>query len=101
MRPDRVILGEQIFELRAELLNEPDAISDGFGLAPRFVQEIGNIVNALKQAGSTMLLVEQNMALALGVADRFYILRNGSIVHRGGAAELGSNYAALATEYYL
>jgi len=41
------------------------------------------------------------MALALGVADRFYILRNGSIVHRGGAAELGSNYAALATEYYL
>ena len=78
------------------LLDEPSG-----GLAPRFVQEIGNIVNALKQAGSTMLLVEQNMALALGVADRFYILRNGTIVHRGGAAELGSNYADLATEYYL
>jgi branched-chain amino acid transport system ATP-binding protein len=78
------------------LLDEPSG-----GLAPRFVQEIGNIVNALKQAGSTMLLVEQNMALALGVADRFYILRAGTIVHQGGASELGSNYAALATEYYL
>lgn len=78
------------------LLDEPSG-----GLAPRFVEEIGNIIRALKQTGSTMLLVEQNMALALGVADRFYILRDGSIVHQGSPSELGSDYAELAKEYYL
>lgn len=78
------------------LLDEPSG-----GLAPRFVAEIGRIMRILKEAGSTMLLVEQNMSLALGVADRFYILRDGAIVHGGASAELGSNFAELARRYYL
>ena len=78
------------------LLDEPSG-----GLAPRFVAEIGRIMQILKEAGSTMLLVEQNMALALGVADRFYILRDGLMVHQGLSGELGSDYAALARQYYL
>ncbi|MDF1600604.1 ABC transporter permease [Mesorhizobium sp. YIM 152430] len=50
---DRVILGEQIFELRAELLNEPDAISDGFGLAPRLMVSIDGLrASGLLQEGS-------------------------------------------------
>lgn len=78
------------------LLDEPSG-----GLAPRFVAEIGRIMRILKEVGSTMLLVEQNMSLALSVADRFYILRDGVIVHRGDSAELGSDYTELAKRYYL
>lgn len=78
------------------LLDEPSG-----GLAPRFVAEIGRIIALLKEAGSTMLLVEQNMSLALSVADRFYILRDGMIVHSGGATELGTDFGRLAQRYYL
>ncbi|MGQ2908416.1 MAG: ABC transporter permease [Aliihoeflea sp.] len=50
---DRVVLGDQIFELRAELLNEPDAISDGFGLAPRLMVSIDGLrASGLLQEGS-------------------------------------------------
>lgn len=50
---DRVILGEQVFELRAELLNEPDAISEGFGLAPRLMVSIEGLrASGLLQEGS-------------------------------------------------
>jgi branched-chain amino acid transport system ATP-binding protein len=66
---------------RILVLDEPSG-----GLAPRFVEEIGNIVNALKRQGRTMLLVEQNLALAAAVADRFYILRDGGFRRRRGAA---------------
>ncbi len=78
------------------LLDEPSG-----GLAPRFVAEIGRIMGLLKEAGSTMLLVEQNMSLALSVADRFYILRDGAIVHQGQSQELGSDFTELAKRYYL
>ena len=78
------------------LLDEPSG-----GLAPRFVQEIGRIMRTLKEKGATMLIVEQNIALALRVADRFYILRDGEVVRSGVPAELGANYAEVARSYYL
>ena len=56
------------------LLDEPSG-----GLAPAFVQEIAEIVKALRQRGTTMMLVEQNIRLALAVADRFLILREGRV----------------------
>ncbi|MBL0933125.1 MAG: ABC transporter permease [Rhizobiaceae bacterium] len=50
---DRVVLGDQVFELRAELLTEPDAISDGFGLAPRLMVSIDGLhASGLLQEGS-------------------------------------------------
>ena len=81
---------------RILLLDEPSG-----GLAPRFVEEIGNIVNALKRQGRTMLLVEQNLALAAAVADRFYILRNGETVDSGDAAALRQDRRHFARTYYL
>ena len=81
---------------RILLLDEPSG-----GLAPRFVQEIGRIMQTLKANGTTMLLVEQNIGLAMSVADRFYILRDGRIVHAGLSNELSTDYSALAHEYYL
>jgi branched-chain amino acid transport system ATP-binding protein len=57
------------------LLDEPSG-----GLSPQFVAEIGSITEALKAKGATMLLVEQNIALARRVADRFLVLRDGRIM---------------------
>jgi branched-chain amino acid transport system ATP-binding protein len=59
------------------LLDEPSG-----GLAPAFVEEIAGIVAALKARGVTMMLVEQNIRLALAVADRFLILRDGRVSQR-------------------
>lgn len=59
------------------LLDEPSG-----GLAPAFVAEIAGIVKELKRRGVTMVIVEQNIKLALAVADRFLILRDGRVSER-------------------
>jgi branched-chain amino acid transport system ATP-binding protein len=58
------------------LMDEPSE-----GLAPLIVREIGKIIADLKQSGMAILLAEQNLALALSVADRCYILSKGQAVH--------------------
>ena len=60
------------------LLDEPSG-----GLAPKLVNEIAAIVALLKARGIAMLIVEQNIKLALSVADRFLILRDGRVSERG------------------
>jgi len=67
---------------RVLLLDEPSE-----GLAPRIVHEVGETLLALKERGFSILLVEQNSALALRVADDVAILNTGRIVHEGTAAE--------------
>lgn len=59
---------------RLLLLDEPSS-----GLAPQFVQEIGNIIFKLREGGTTMLIVEQDIASALRVSDRVALMRNGVI----------------------
>jgi len=59
------------------LLDEPSG-----GLAPAFVEEIAGIIVTLKARGISMMLVEQNIRLALAVADRFLILRDGRVSQR-------------------
>jgi branched-chain amino acid transport system ATP-binding protein len=56
------------------MLDEPSG-----GLSPQFVAEIGAIGEGLKKNGATMLLVEQNIALARRLADRFLVLRDGRV----------------------
>jgi branched-chain amino acid transport system ATP-binding protein len=81
---------------RILLLDEPSG-----GLAPQFVQEIGRILQALKQERSTVLLVEQNIGLAALTCDRFYILRAGQIVHEDEGTKLKADAAELGRRYYL
>ena len=59
------------------LLDEPSG-----GLAPAFVAEIADIMSTLRERGTTMVLVEQNIRLALAVADRFLVLRDGRVSQR-------------------
>ena len=68
---------------RLLLLDEPS-----LGLAPRIVAQIARTIGALNRAGTTVLLVEQNAAMALAMADYAYVLRAGRVAMRGPAAVL-------------
>ena len=77
------------------LLDEPS-----LGLAPMLVEEIFGIVGRLvKQEKLSVLLVEQNAAMALAVADHGYVMENGRIVLEGPAAKLRDN--SDIKEFYL
>jgi len=67
---------------RVLLLDEPSE-----GLAPKIVHEVGEILQQLKAQGFSILLVEQNTTLALGVADDVVILNTGHIVYDGPAED--------------
>ncbi len=58
------------------------------GLAPLIVHEIMRLLAKLRDAGTTILLVEQNARMALRAADRAYVLETGSVVLSGTGAEL-------------
>lgn len=71
---------------RLLMLDEPS-----MGLAPILVQQIFDIIRELHAAGTTILLVEQNAAAALAVADRAYVLETGSVSLSGTGAELSAS----------
>ena len=58
------------------------------GLSPIMVNEIFDIIRAVSESGTTVLLVEQNAKKALSIADRAYVLETGKIVLSGDAKEL-------------
>jgi ABC-type branched-subunit amino acid transport system ATPase component len=71
---------------RVLLLDEPS-----LGLAPRLVEQIGEVVREINRQGVTVVLVEQNAAMALAVADRAVVLEVGRISLAGGARELADS----------
>ena len=85
---------QQMLTIGRALMTNPDLLlmdEPSEGLAPLLVQEIGRIIQQLKDDGLSILLVEQNLALALLVADHVYILNKGSIVYECDPAELIHN----------
>ena len=79
---------------RMLLLDEPT-----LGLAPRLVEEVAQVIKGLNADGISVLLVEQNAAVALEIADHGYVLETGKIVHDGPAKELRED--ADVKEFYL
>ena len=71
---------------RLLLLDEPS-----MGLAPVLVEQIFDTISDINRQGMTILLVEQNAAMALSIAHRGYVLETGSIALAGTAAELSEN----------
>ncbi len=65
------------------LMDEPTE-----GLAPLLVREVGRVIERLKAEGLSILLVEQNLPLALRIVDHVHVLSRGRIVHSGPPAEL-------------
>jgi branched-chain amino acid transport system ATP-binding protein len=76
---------------RVLLLDEPSE-----GLAPLIVAEVGRTVRRLKQAGQSIVLVEQNLQLALDVADQAVILNTGRCVFNGNATDVLGNEELIA-----
>ncbi len=71
---------------RVLLLDEPS-----MGLAPVLVEQIFQTIADINRDGMTILLVEQNAAMALGIARRAYVLETGVVALAGAAAELAEN----------
>lgn len=84
---------EMLSIARALLLNPRLLILDepSQGLAPLIVKEVFRIVAQMRGEGISVLLVEQNVRVALEIADQAFVLENGQIVYSGSAAELGSD----------
>ena len=68
---------------RLMMLDEPS-----MGLAPILVEQVFDIIRSMHRAGTTILLVEQNAQMALSIADRAYVLENGTITLSGTGSEL-------------
>jgi branched-chain amino acid transport system ATP-binding protein len=71
---------------RLLLLDEPSQ-----GLAPLVVKEVFRIIASMRSEGISVMVVEQNVRVSLGVADRAYVLDDGKIVYSGSAAELAGD----------
>ncbi len=94
-RSDRLSGGEQqMLSIGRALMTNPGLLlmdEPSEGLAPLVVREIGQIIGRLKTSGLSILLVEQNLNMALAVSDFVCVLNKGAIVHESTPAELEHN----------
>jgi branched-chain amino acid transport system ATP-binding protein len=82
---------QQMLAIARAMISRPDLImldEPSEGIMPVLVDEMFELFAKMKAEGTTILLVEQNVELALGIADRAYVLDQGSIVHQAKAKDL-------------
>jgi branched-chain amino acid transport system ATP-binding protein len=82
---------QQMLAIGRCLMGQPELImfdEPSLGLAPTVVQEVFHTIKALHQRGLTIILVEQNVAVSLRLAQSAYVLENGRIAMQGSGAEL-------------
>lgn len=82
---------QQMLAIARALLSKPKLLlldEPSMGLAPLIVAEIFNIIKEIKEAGTTVLLVEQNAKQALKIADYGYVMETGKIIIEGKATDL-------------
>jgi branched-chain amino acid transport system ATP-binding protein len=87
---------QQMLAMGRALMSKPELLmldEPSMGLAPLLVEQIFDIIKELNDAGTTILLVEQNAQMALSIADRGYVLETGKIVTSAKASELLNNDA--------
>jgi branched-chain amino acid transport system ATP-binding protein len=85
---------QQMLACGRALVGNPDILlmdEPSEGLAPILVRELGRILAQLKAGGASILLVEQNLAFALRIADRVYLMSKGKIVHEARPDDLLRN----------
>jgi branched-chain amino acid transport system ATP-binding protein len=90
---------QQMLAISRALLANPELVlmdEPSQGLAPIVIQEVGNTILKLKGKGLSILLVEQNVSLALTVSNYVYVLHKGKIAHQCAKDELVSNERVLA-----
>jgi len=85
---------QQMLAIGRGLMSKPKLLmmdEPSLGLAPVLVQEVFRVIKEIKDAGTTILLVEQNARMALLIADRGYVLETGKVVLTDSAANLLNN----------
>ncbi len=85
---------QQMLAMGRALLSSPELIvldEPSMGLSPLLVGEVFEIIKAFREAGKTVLLVEQNAKKAMAISDRAYVLENGVITMSGDAKELAED----------
>ncbi len=85
---------QQMLTIARALMTNPDLLlldEPSEGLAPVIVKEVGRIIGQLKGQGFSILLVEQNLSMALKVADYVYVISKGKIVYESPPADLKAN----------
>ena len=82
---------QQMLAIARAMIAKPDLImldEPSEGIMPVLVDEMFELFRAMKAQGTTVLLVEQNVELALDIADRAYVMDQGAVVHHASAQEL-------------
>jgi branched-chain amino acid transport system ATP-binding protein len=82
---------QQMLAIARGLMMDPELImldEPSLGLAPILVEEIFEMIVEIRKTGKTILLIEQNAAMALAIADRGYVLETGNVVLQGTGREL-------------
>ncbi|MTV14168.1 MULTISPECIES: ABC transporter ATP-binding protein [Bradyrhizobium] len=82
---------QQMLAIARAMIAKPDLImldEPSEGIMPVLVDEMFELFRNMKAQGTTVLLVEQNVELALGIADRAYVLDQGAVVHQASAQTL-------------
>jgi branched-chain amino acid transport system ATP-binding protein len=87
---------QQMLTMCRTLMGDPDLIlidEPTEGLAPKLVEQVGELLEEIARRGVAILLVEQKLAIALKICARLYVMGHGRIVFHGTAAELAANPA--------
>jgi branched-chain amino acid transport system ATP-binding protein len=85
---------QQMLAIARALMTNPELLlmdEPTEGLAPLLVREVGRVIENLKAEGLSILLVEQNLPMALRVADHVHVLSRGRVVHSSSADALWRN----------
>jgi branched-chain amino acid transport system ATP-binding protein len=87
---------QQMLTMCRTLMGDPDLMlidEPTEGLAPKLVEQVGELLAEIARRGVSVLLVEQKLAIALKISSRLYVMGHGRIVFEGTPADLGANSA--------
>lgn len=85
---------QQMMAIGRALVSGPELLlmdEPSMGLSPKLVGEVFDIIENIREQGTTILLVEQNAHMALNIADEAYVIQTGEIVLSGSGAEISEN----------
>jgi branched-chain amino acid transport system ATP-binding protein len=87
---------QQMLTMCRTLMGDPDLMlidEPTEGLAPKLVEQVGDLLAEIARRGVSVLLVEQKLAIALKISSRLYVMGHGRIVFEGTPADIGANSA--------